>query len=379
MKRTSLFIALITVTGIISAAPWTYRGTLNDAGKPANGSYDLRLTLVNEAGTQSVTQPITLANVMVKDGNFAAEVDFGVDLSNAPAMELKTEGQQNGSVFASLGEPSAFDAKAALAGICRDTTGNVVAVGEFLGSTNNVPLVLKASNAEVLRIAGGLPNGTANIVAGSLANTAVEALVGQTIAGGENSTLASNCGPNPTSVCKNATSANYATVSGGFANNASGFSSTVIGGNRNEASAFQSTVSGGSLNKASEQNSTVSDGQRNTAAGGDSTVSGGIANVADGQRSAISGGDSNETSGYASVVSGGESNCAGGKTSWAGGTAARIRQGQFPSVLAACSNTPSSGLSDGDHGAFVWADRQGGAFTSTGPSQFAIRASGGLR
>jgi trimeric autotransporter adhesin len=58
MKRTNLWIALLAVANLASAAPWTYRGTLNDGGKPANGQYDLRLTLDNEAGTQSVTQPI---------------------------------------------------------------------------------------------------------------------------------------------------------------------------------------------------------------------------------------------------------------------------------------------------------------------------------
>ena len=84
MKRTVLFIALFTAASLVAAAPWTYRGTLHDGGKPANGNYDLRLTLINDAGTQSVSQPLTLHNVAVKDGEFSAEVDFGFDLSTAP-------------------------------------------------------------------------------------------------------------------------------------------------------------------------------------------------------------------------------------------------------------------------------------------------------
>ena len=56
MKRSVLSIALIAAASISSAAPWTYRGTLNDGGKPANGNYDVRLTLINAAGTSSISQ-----------------------------------------------------------------------------------------------------------------------------------------------------------------------------------------------------------------------------------------------------------------------------------------------------------------------------------
>ena len=89
MNRILICLALIVATAMATAAPWTYRGTLNDGGKPANGQYDLRLTLINAAGTASVSQPITLNNVSIKDGNFAADVDFGFDLANAPALKLK--------------------------------------------------------------------------------------------------------------------------------------------------------------------------------------------------------------------------------------------------------------------------------------------------
>ena len=124
MKRTVLTIALLAAAGVTSAAPWNYRGTLNDGGKPANGSYDVRLTLINAAGTTSVSQAITVYNVAVKAGSFATEVDFGIDLSNAPAMKLQVEVAQGNSGFVSLGAPSAFDPKSVLAiGACWSSTG----------------------------------------------------------------------------------------------------------------------------------------------------------------------------------------------------------------------------------------------------------------
>ena len=390
MKRSALFIALLAATSFASAAPWTYRGTLNDGGKPANGAYDLRLTLVNEAGTASISQPITLSNVAVKDGNFAAEVDFGFDLTNAPALKLKTEVQQNGSGFASLGEPSAFDAKAALAGICWDTTGNVVAEGEFLGSTNNAPLVLKANNVDILRMSGGLTDGAANIVAGSPANTVAPSAFGQAISGG--GSIANICGPLGTTPCRNTSSGNYATIGGGIANSAAnratvsggsgnsapGNSASVGGGNTNFASGNSASVGGGNTNSATGNSASVGGGSTNSATGLISSVGGGGFNLASGALSTIGGGDANTASGTASSVNGGTYNCAGGRDSWAGGNQAQVRPGSASGAPGiGCASVAINGV-DGDAGTFVWADGQAPDFTSTGPNQFLIRAQGGM-
>ena len=191
MKRIALCTVLLSAVSLAQAAPWTYRGTLNDGGKPANGDYDLRITLLDETGARSVTQPITLHGVRVENGSFAADVDFGLDLSRAPAMKLKTEVAQHGSAFAGIGEPTRFDPKAALAGICWDTTGNVVAAGEFLGSTNNAVVELKSNNRRVARFDGAF--GSANeaiVVLGSSANVATGR--GATIGGGGSTSV--NCG-----------------------------------------------------------------------------------------------------------------------------------------------------------------------------------------
>lgn len=149
------------------------------------------MTLVNEAGAQSVTQPITLSNVVVKDGNFAAAVDFGMDLTNAPAMKLKIEVAQGGSGFMALGEPTRFDDKAALAGICWDTEGNAGTnpAINFIGTTDAQPFEVRTQNVRSLRIelSAALFSGapiTTNTIAGSFASSVTACVRGATIAGG---------------------------------------------------------------------------------------------------------------------------------------------------------------------------------------------------
>lgn len=268
MKRTALLIALFATASAATAAPWTYSGTLSDGGKPASGAYDLRLTLINAAGTTSFSQPITLNNVAVKDGSFTAEVDFGFDLTNAPALKLKTEVQQNGSGFASLGAPVNFDPKAALAGICWDTEGNNLALGSFIGSTNNEPLRLRVSNSTV----------------------------GLFTARGTSTTF----GDAP---------------------------SVALGSSNNEASALGATVGGGGATRDGIGGFAAFE---NLATGIFSTVSGGYDNSATNSAASIAGGQSNTASGNRSSVGGGQSNCAGGDYSWAGGNNAKIRPGTNP-------------------------------------------------
>jgi len=348
MKRTLLSIALLGLVSISHAAPWTYRGTLNDGGVPANGRYDLRVTLLNSAKSTSLIAPITLYGVQVENGNFAVDVDFGMDLANAPAMALKTEVQQGGTGFVSLGEPTRFDPKAALAGVCWDTEGNsgINPAINFLGTTDAQPLLLRANNSRIARFTadGTVANyGDApNIVLGSAANVAFN--VGATVGGG------------------------------GATRSAGGLLDITV---RNTATGRFSTVAGGIGNRITNDQSTISGGGRNTVVGFGGVVSGGTSNQAAGDYSTVSGGLGNRASGIVSIVSGGTNNCAGGDYSWAGGAEANVRAGNEVDDLI-CSFT--SGDADGDEGTFAWADRSAPNvnFVSTGPNQFLVRAAGGM-
>ena len=127
------------------------------------------------------------------------------------------------------------------------------------------------------------------------------------------------------------------------------------------------TVGGGVGNQAGNDNAdlndaayaTVSGGWGNVAAGYASTVGGGTANHALGMFSTVAGGHSNQATGNYATIPGGEVNRAGGDYSFAAGYRATVR--------------PQ------DTGTFVWADRsQNVDFTSSGPNQFLVRATGGV-
>ena len=160
MKRTLLSIALLVACTSVSAESWTYRGTLNDGGKPANGSYDLQVTLLNEAKSATISGPVTFYSVKVVEGSFAVDVDFGIDLANAPVMSLKTEVQQGSSGYVALGEPTRFDPKAALAGVCWDTEGNtgILPATNFIGTTESQTVVLKSGRGVSINLQGNIPS-----------------------------------------------------------------------------------------------------------------------------------------------------------------------------------------------------------------------------
>jgi hypothetical protein len=233
MKRTALWIALM-FSAAANAAPWTYRGTLNDGGAPANGRYDIRLSLLDAGGAKSLAYPLTFNGVEVKNGSFAIDVDFGMDLTQFGALKLKTEVAQGGSGFVALGEPKAFDAKAALAGVCWDTEGNAGTDDSinFIGTTDSEPLVIKTSGARIaaFQYVGSLFGGPL-IVLGDAANQG--AVAGGSILGGGNS------------FDPNIVSGDYGTVSGGRGNQAKGGGSHVGGGISNRANGYAATTSGG--------------------------------------------------------------------------------------------------------------------------------------
>lgn len=357
-KALCLAIALSTAAGVTSAAPWTYRGTLNDGGVPANGSYDLRVSLLSETMEVSITRPLTLYNVAVEDGHFAVDVDFGIDLANAPVMRLKTEAQQGASGFVALGEPTRFDAKAALGSVCWDLSGNAGTnpANDFIGTTDAQPLVLRTQSAQSLRIEpsilqfAGAPI-TANIIAGSRENNVSFAARGSAIGGG--GLPAGDSDPDFAGEGPNRVTDAFGTVGGGMNNQAGDDADGPI------ARAF-ATVSGGTSNRAT---------------GRQSVVGGGLGNTSSAQGSTVGGGSLNEATGRSATVSGGESNCAGGNYSWAGGFRAKIRPGNDPGDGTCVADT---GDFDGDEGTFVWADDQDTDFISTGPNQFLVRATGGF-
>jgi len=312
------------------------------------------------------------------------------------------------------GPPGSADAWSRIGNAGTDPAAN------FLGTTDDQALELRTRNARSLRLEpsaeslDGLPI-TANVIAGSYANTVTPGVRGATIGGGGvpegfgdptfpgqaphrvtdhygtvgggfNNQAGDDSGTlldRPFAVVgggyRNTASGASSTVAGGSFNSASGSDSTVGGGDFNRASDFGSTISGGRSNQASNHSSTIGGGSDNSASGFASTASGGSFNTASGDNSTVGGGIFNTASGERSTVGGGDSNCAGASTSWAGGFRAKVRPGSSAGAAGSgCAGIAGAGTSGGDFGSFVWADRQSADFVSTGPNQFLIRSSGGM-
>jgi hypothetical protein len=152
----------------------------------------------------------------------------------------------------------------------------------FIGTTDNIDLVFKVNNLQALRL---IPNATSpNLLGGfngnAIAIGAVGAVIGGggttgstndvtddygIVAGGANNQAGDNAGT--------VSDKQYATVSGGSTNTASGTSATVSGGSTNTASGDYSSVPGGF------QASATSYGQQAFASG---TFTGGTAGNAQG-------------------------------------------------------------------------------------------------
>jgi hypothetical protein len=334
----------------------------------------------------------------------AADADSGGDITGVTAGPGLIGGGVSGSVSLSV-EPSVVQSR--VSGTCPvgssirvvnldgtvgcqpDTTGGdwsltgnsgTNAAQNFIGTTDNQALELRVAGLPALRIEPSASTGTdmaptvvlgyeGNFLGGLGGPPQGAVVAGGGLKGGLSrpnrvfanfGTVSGGAGNQVTG------SGQDATISGGVENTAGGQDSTVGGGAGNSAGANGSTVGGGQSNSASGAQSTVSGGQNNFASGVQSTVSGGRSNVASGFMSTIVGGFQNGASGILSTVGGGQNNQAGGNFSFAAGTSARVR------------DPFESGDPDGDEGSFVWSDSNAAPFTSTGPSQFLIRAAGGV-
>ena len=259
----------------------------------------------------------------------------------------------------------------------------------FIGTIDDVPLEVRINNQRALRIehATTVPPSSnsdydgQNMLGGGSNNLVTPGVTQATIAGGggiynggpaanEVKDVAGTIGGGIGNKAGNGTGvlddAAFATVGGGYANAASGFASNVTGGANNTASGLYSFIGGGFLNQATGSRGGVAGGQFNTASGNSSIVAGGDSNAASGALSAAVGGIGNTASGVASATVAGNGNTSGGDYSLAAGHNAKVR-------------TPAQvggGDTDGDQGTFVWSD--GSSFQSSGPSQFLIRAGGGV-
>lgn len=169
-----------------------------------------------------------------------------------------------------------------------------VGSGNFIGTTDDIPLQFRVNNQRGLRIAyaSNSLGETVNIIGGYSGNSVTNGLVGGTIGGGGLSGF------------ENRVYGNFGTVAGGLGNTATAVS-TVGGGESNTASGGDATVGGGAGNKATNSYATIAGGNNNAASGHSSVIGGGKDNTVSGSEATISGGNQNTVSGSYGTVPGG--------------------------------------------------------------------------
>jgi len=189
----------------------------------------------------------------------------------------------------------------------------------------------------------------------------------------------------------------YATVSGGGGNVASGSVSNVSGGHGNFANAWYSSVSGGGENSADHTAASVSGGKYNKASGEYSFIGGGggpdsiSGNEAFSDYSAILGGQANiagdnsnpdnHTVGQNAAVSGGRFNKASGDYSFVGGGGSpdswwgNEAFSNFSAILGGLANFAGDNSNPDDHTIGRYATVSGGRFNEA--TGYASNVSGG--
>lgn len=298
-----LALLLALQAGAARAATFSYHGSLEDSGRPAEGSYDLELTLYTSAqGGKAIGGPLLLHGVPVHAGSFSTAADFG-PLAASPGqawLDVKVR-PAGGGDFVALSSRAAVDASVQ-SPVCPgawtlDGNAGIVAgtgVGQnYLGTADTQPLVIAVNGAQAGRIAPtvDLPYADANTIILGAAGNQVGTLGGAVVSGG-GTALFNNCGSTGDQPCVNKATGRFATVAGGIGSNATADGATVSGGSRNSASAYVATVAGG---------------LQNYATGAGAAVSGGVFNFANNDRAAVGGGEGNSAAGYASTVGGGGS------------------------------------------------------------------------
>jgi hypothetical protein len=146
-RKLLLLSLLISLGHAAAAAPMRYHGQLSDGGQPANGRYDLQISLYNSADAGGLLgYPTTLENVEVVNGQFQVELEAPAAAQNSAAwlQAAVRDGASNGVFNEIAGREKVT--LAPLIGACWSTTGDSGSnpAVNFLGNTDNQTLVLSS-------------------------------------------------------------------------------------------------------------------------------------------------------------------------------------------------------------------------------------------
>ncbi len=160
--RAAIAAALGMGAALAHADSFTYHGTLQDAGRPANGSYDIQLTLYSkQSGGTVLAGPVTLSRVQVANGNFSTVVDFGpmTSMTSQGWVDVKVSPAGN-NAFVSLDNRSPVAPEGGCPGSWTLDGNAAIPSGSYLG-TSDATTVYIESNAGT--VAWFNPNGSTGI------------------------------------------------------------------------------------------------------------------------------------------------------------------------------------------------------------------------
>jgi hypothetical protein len=99
MRLTTL--ALMALAGLAQAEPFVFQGALNDEGAPAEGLYDFEFILYDAEIGGSQIGPIQISDdILVENGAFLAELDFGDDAFDGASRWVEIRVRDGASVDA---------------------------------------------------------------------------------------------------------------------------------------------------------------------------------------------------------------------------------------------------------------------------------------
>lgn len=160
MKLKFTFLLLSAVLAFFPAkaifaqgTAFTYQGRLNDNGNPATGKYDFQFAIYDSSsGGTLIAGPVTASAVVVSNGLFVVNLDFGSGVFTGPARWLNIGVRTNGSTgaFTTLSPrqpllPAPYAIFANTAGNLSGTLpasqlGGTLPASAFAGYTNTVAL-----------------------------------------------------------------------------------------------------------------------------------------------------------------------------------------------------------------------------------------------
>jgi hypothetical protein len=224
---------------------------------------------------------------------------------------------------------------------------------QFLGTSDNQPLVMKTNGHRALRLQDVLKPGGAvrsvNILGGFESNFMDAAVVGGTISGGgatgSINDLRGDFGVIGGGAGNFLDAYAYAVIAGGTGNIAQGTGAAIGGGSGNNVQAEYSVIAGGSQNYVAGANSFLGGGLNNGVAGAYAGTASGSNNQANGSSSFVGGGNQNATGSAYAFVGGGENNAARATYAAVGGGSANVASGGAAVIAGGVANKAVGGTS----------------------------------